>query len=131
MSVVEPIHERRVAPRVDVRCRAQVTEPAEPAEVPGDEELLVPLFGSVVNLSETGVLVEVDEPLCYGRAVVVTLEVDGRTLTVAGKVQRTTRLRHCPGLFRLGIEFTGLTDSERAARPASAAAAKNAANAST
>ena len=115
MSVVEPIQERRVAPRVDLRCRAQVTEPTEAAEVPGDEEFLVPLFGTAVNLSETGVLLEVDEPLCFGRTVVVTLELDALTLMVSGRVARTTRLRHCPGLFRLGIEFTGLSEAERAA----------------
>jgi hypothetical protein len=115
MSVVEPIHERRVAPRVAASYRAQVTEPVEAAEVAGDEELLVPLFGTVVNLSETGVLVEVDEPLCSGRAVVVTVELEGAALALRGRVARTSRLRHCSSLFRLGIEITALPESARGA----------------
>jgi hypothetical protein len=104
MSVVERIHERRVAPRVDACCRVHVTEPTGHAEVPGDEELLAPLFGHAVNVSETGVLVEVDEPLCAGRRVIVTLERDGETLAFEGRVARTTRLRGSPR-YRLGIAF--------------------------
>jgi hypothetical protein len=114
MSVVERIHERRVAPRVDARYRAHVTEPPERADVPGDEELLAPLFGAAVNLSETGALVEVDEPLCAGRQVVVAIEMDGRTLSLKGRVARTTRLRGAP-IFRLGIEFADLDDAAREA----------------
>ncbi len=106
MSMIEKIPERRVAPRAVTACRVYVTEPPAPTcDLPGDEELLAPLFGRAVNLSVTGVLVEVDEPLCLGRRVVVTLELDdGSRVSLRGRVARTTRVRGT-ALFRLGIGF--------------------------
>jgi hypothetical protein len=113
MSVVERIQERRVAPRAEARFPAIITERAEKADLPCDEEVLSPLFGETLNLSERGVYVEVDEPLCVGRPVFVTLEVRGRCLRLAGRVARSMRVRGARR-FRLGIEFAGLDDAARA-----------------
>jgi hypothetical protein len=116
MSLVERIPERRIAPRAEAACRVFVTEPLVAcAELPCEEELLVPLFGRAVNISETGVLVEVEEPLCFGRRVMTTIELEGGPrLVLRGRVARTTRVRGSP-LFRLGIEFDPLPADQREA----------------
>ena len=116
MSIVERIPERRIAPRAEAAFRVYVTEPCvAETEVEGDEELLVPLFGRAVNISETGALVEVDEPLCLGRRVVVTLHLeDGPRLTLRGRVARTTRVRGRE-TYRLGIGFDPPSAEERSA----------------
>lgn len=112
MSVVQRIHERRVATRVDSESRVILTEPGEPGAIPGDEEFLAPLFGTALNLSETGVLVELDEPILTGRPVSISLELDGRVLDLRGRVARSTRVRGSSKV-RLGIEFEGLSEAER------------------
>ncbi len=105
MSPVERFHERRHAPRAALRVPAVVSERAAPADLPCDEEHLAPLFGESVNVSERGALVEVDEPICLGRPVVVILEVRGQKLRLDGRVARTTRVRGS-GRIRIAVEFS-------------------------
>ena len=104
MSVVERIHERRIAPRVEADHRVLLTERLDTPELPCDEELLAPLFGAALNISETGILVEVDEPLCIGRRITVTVELDEGRTSLEGRIVRSSLVKGS-GRVRLAVEF--------------------------
>lgn len=88
MPVVVALRERRAALRVDVSMDGFITELEEQGVFAGDGELLAPLWGRVLNLSKTGLLIETEEPVCPGREVSVSLRFDGVALEVRGYVVR-------------------------------------------
>jgi c-di-GMP-binding flagellar brake protein YcgR len=105
---IERIDERRRAVRVDALGRAYVTERRPKCGVPGLEETLAPIFGEVLNVSATGALLAMPEPLPPGRAVVVGLEVDGQCVEAPAVVMRVARPRSGDGA-RVGLRFARLT----------------------
>jgi hypothetical protein len=113
MIHIERLEERRVARRAESRLPVVVTERCEKTALRCDQELLSPLFGETVNLSEVGILVEVDEPVCLGRPVAVTIELPSGNVTLRGRVARYTRVRGTKKI-RLGIELHGVDNPTRA-----------------
>ncbi len=111
---VERINERRRGMRVEENGRAYVTERRPVSPIPGMHESLAPLFGSALNLSESGVLLELEEPIQPGRAVVVGMDLEGRTLEFSGIVTRVCRPRHSQRVH-IGVRFTCLTNEAREA----------------
>ena len=104
---IERIDERRRAIRVDQPCRAFVTERRAESCVPGWDETLAPTFGHTLNLSETGALLALDDPLPLGRAVVVGIELDGERFEAPAVVLRCSRSRAGEGA-NVGVRFTRL-----------------------
>jgi hypothetical protein len=111
---VERITERRRSMRVDEGGRVHVTERSScSSSVPGlDDEFLAPLFGRLLNLSETGLLLELDQPMQIGRIVEVGVELGGSPMTLSGLVTRVCRPRHSDRAH-VGIRFVGLTAEAR------------------
>jgi hypothetical protein len=110
---IERIHERRRAMRVEESGRAYLTERRSGSPVPGMEEVLAPLFGRILNLSETGLLLELEEPIQPGRRVVIGLELNGRRLEFAAVVTRICRPRGGAGRIHVGLRFAALSPAQR------------------
>jgi hypothetical protein len=110
---VERIQERRKALRVEDTTRAYLTEKGSLSPVPGMDEFLAPLFGKMLNLSETGLLLELEEAVQPGRAVVIGVELDGRRIELDGVVARVCRPRSSP--VHVGIRFRNLSEDARRA----------------
>jgi hypothetical protein len=91
MSVVISMRERRAAVRAPLCVDGWVSELGDEGAYPGDEELLAPLGGHIVNLSITGLLIEIDEAICPGREVRVTAYVDGDPVELHGYVVRVAK----------------------------------------
>lgn len=112
---VERIHERRRAVRVEDGGRAYVTERCAREEpLPELDEALAPLFGRVANLSETGLLLELDEAVAPGRPVEIGVELEGRVLLIEGVVARLLRARGSTRVH-VGVRFGLLPEAARAA----------------
>jgi hypothetical protein len=109
---IERIQERRRAVRVEENGRAYVTEKKGCSPIPGMDESLAPLFGRTLNLSETGVLLELEESMMPGRRVVLGLELDGAEVELAAVVARVCRPR---GVSRvhIGLRFVDLDEGLR------------------
>jgi hypothetical protein len=109
--------ERRRAMRVEEEVRAYVTERRKTSPVPGMDEFLAPLFGRSLNLSESGILLELDECLAPGRRVEVGIELDGRKLVLPGIVARVLRPKKSDRVH-VGIRFLdiGKEDQETIVR---------------
>lgn len=101
---IERIDERRRALRVDEPCRVFVTERRPECVIPGWDETLAPIFGVTLNLSETGALLALDEPLPLGRLVCVGIEVAGHRLELPAVVMRVGRCRSS-GVAHVGVRF--------------------------
>lgn len=105
--------ERRRAMRVEEEARAYVTERRKCSPIPGMEEFLAPLFGRSINVSESGILLELDECLAPGRRVQVGLDLDGRKLVLPGIVARICRPKKSDRVH-VGIRFLDLGKEEKA-----------------
>ena len=104
---IERIDERRRAMRVDQPCRAFVTERRPQSVIPGWDETLAPTFGYTLNVSETGALLSLADPLPLGRRVVVGMELNGERLEAPAVVMRVSRPRSGDGA-KVGVRFTRL-----------------------
>ncbi len=109
MSVVhiERIGERRRAMRVDEGGRALVTERRSVSPIPGMDEFLAPVFGRLLNLSETGILLEVEESIQPGRRLEIVVELGGAKLHLTGIIARVCRPRRSDRVH-LAIKLDGL-----------------------
>lgn len=114
MSViqVERIGERRRALRVEEEGRALVTERREISPVPGMDEFLAPLFGRMLNLSETGILLELEESVQPGRRLFLSTEFRGKKVELTGIVARVCRPRRS-NRVHIAIKFDRLSDEAR------------------
>ena len=113
VTQVERIQERRRAMRVEESGRAYLTERTQTSPIPGMDEFLAPLFGRVLNLSETGVLLERDEPVAPGRKVEISIDLAGRELELNAVVTRICRPRCGSGRVHVGLRFAELSNEER------------------
>jgi len=111
MSVIqiERIRERRNAVRVEIDGSAYVTEKRTTSPVPGMDVTFSPLFGRILNLSESGVLLELDESLQPGRVLIVGMDVDGQNIELTGTVARVCRPRGSPRVH-IGVRFTDVPE---------------------
>lgn len=116
MSVVVSIDERRAAVRVDADLPACLseTELIDPGAYPGDEEVLAPLFGHVVNLSQTGLLVRTTQPIYRGRRVRIVLHAGEDRLDLVGMIVRS-RLLGEQGDSLVAIRIVGIGEREQRA----------------
>jgi len=114
MSVVVSLRERRAALRVDVSIEGFITELEGQGVFAGDGELLAPLWGRVLNLSKTGLLIETEEPVCPGREVIVSLRIDGVPVEVRGYVVRAIEPMCCADPAAVAVELFDLEPALRA-----------------
>jgi c-di-GMP-binding flagellar brake protein YcgR len=97
--------ERRRAPRVAALYHIVISSDGE------SEEVSITV-GRTVDVSETGVRVEVPGVLCVDDKVRIEIAVEETVVNARGRVIRVARLGE---LVEAGIEFTRISDTDRLA----------------
>lgn len=70
--------------------------------------------GHTLNLSQSGILLQTEEPVQGAFVVLVTIDLEGKKIKVRGRVIHTRR-DNASGHFLTGVEFLGTEDEQHQA----------------